>query len=85
MNGEGIGYKVLAVTTRKMAKAGKMDPAAAEKKARVYDFLATCDKADIYTLLIAAHLMKLCKGTFLQCLTAGPKWKKKRERPQGMI
>lgn len=72
MNGEGIGYKVLAVATRKMAKAGEMDPAAAEKKARLYDFLATCDKADIYTLFDSSAFNSIVQGYVAALLDEWP-------------
>jgi hypothetical protein len=72
MNGEGIGYKVLAVATRKMAKAGMMDLAAAEKKARLYDFLATCDKADIYTLFDSSAFNEIVQGYVSAMLDGWP-------------
>ena len=72
MNGEGIGYKVLAATTRQMAKAGKMDPAAAEKKARLYDFLATCDKADIYALFDSSAFNSIVQGYVAAMLDEWP-------------
>lgn len=44
------GYTLIADTYRNLAKQGKFDKELAEKKVRVLEFLATCDKDDICSL-----------------------------------
>lgn len=47
------GYSLLADTHR---KAGQ------EKQARIFDFLATCDREDIYTLFDSSAFNEIAKG-----------------------
>ena len=45
------GYELLASSYRLLLKRGEIAEDEAAKKIRVYDFLATCDKEDIYTMV----------------------------------
>lgn len=44
------GYIIMAENCRKAADKGRIDRGKAEKKARIYDFLGTCDKEDFQIL-----------------------------------
>lgn len=44
------GYELMAKTLRKLAEREEISKEEAEKKCKVYDFLASCDSDDIYNL-----------------------------------
>lgn len=44
------GYELMAKTHRELAERGEISKEKAEKKCKVYDFLASCDGDDIYNL-----------------------------------
>ena len=45
------GYELLASSYRSLLERGKITEEEATKKIRIFDFLTTCDKEDIYTLV----------------------------------
>ena len=55
------GFTMMADTCRKAASAGKLDPAQAEKKARIYDFLGSCDQEDFYELFDSTAFNEIAK------------------------
>ncbi|WP_302548963.1 hypothetical protein [Coprobacter fastidiosus] len=58
------GYELLASSYRLLLKRGEIAEDEAAKKIRVYDFLATCDKEDIYTMVdrsaLNAIILSVC-------------------------
>jgi len=55
------GFSMFAETYRKAAEQGKIDKAQAEKKARIFDFLGTCDQEDFYILFDSTALNEIAK------------------------
>lgn len=55
------GFEMMAESYRKAAGAGEMNPDEAAKKARVYDFLGTCDQEDFYTLFDSTAFNEIAK------------------------
>ena len=55
------GFTMTADTYRMAASKGRMDPAQAEKRARIYDFLGSCDQEDLYTLFDSAAFNEIAK------------------------
>lgn len=55
------GYELLASSYRLLLKRGEIAEDEAAKKIRVYDFLATCDKEDIYTLVDSSAFNDIIK------------------------
>lgn len=55
------GYVLMAESYRKAAEQGKISKDAAEKKARIYDFLGTCDQEDFYTLFDSTAFNEIAK------------------------
>lgn len=55
------GFTLMADSLRKAAGEGTITTVEAEKKARVYDFLATCDTDDIYTLFDSTAFNEIAK------------------------
>lgn len=56
------GFQIIADNYRKSASEGKINKDEAEKKARVYDFLGTCDTDDFYTLFDSTAFNEVSKG-----------------------
>lgn len=56
------GFKLMADSIRKLASEGKFNPDEANKQARLYDFLSTCDNDDICTLFDSTAFNDIAKG-----------------------
>lgn len=56
------GFKIMADSLRKAAGEGKIEQTQADKQARVYDFLASCDEADIETLFDSSAFNDIAKS-----------------------
>lgn len=56
------GYKLMADSYRSAAAEGKINAGEAERKARVYDFLGTCTKEDMYTLVDSSAFNDIIRG-----------------------
>lgn len=56
------GYELLASSYRLLLKRGEIAEDEAAKKIRVYDFLATCDKEDIYTMVDSSAFNDIIKS-----------------------
>lgn len=52
----------MADSLRKAAGEGKIEQVQADKQARVYDFLASCDEADIETLFDSSAFNDIAKS-----------------------
>ena len=55
------GFVLMADSYRKAAGAGKIDKEQAEKQARIYDFLGTCDTDDFYILFDSSAFNDITK------------------------
>lgn len=55
------GFTLMADSLRKAAGEETITNVEAEKKARIYDFLATCDTDDIYTLFDSTAFNEIAK------------------------
>ena len=55
------GYEVMAKTYRKLAERGEISKEESEKQCKVYDFLASCDKEDIYNLFDSSAFNEIAK------------------------
>lgn len=55
------GFILMAESMRKAAAEGTINTVEAEKKARIYEFLATCDTDDIYTLFDSTAFNEIAK------------------------
>lgn len=55
------GFTLMAESMRKAAAEGTINTVEAEKKARIYEFLATCDTDDIYTLFDSTAFNEIAK------------------------
>ena len=55
------GFVLMADSYRKAAGEGKINKEQAEKQARVYDFLGTCDTDDLYTLFDSTAFNEIAK------------------------
>lgn len=55
------GYEVMAKTYRKLVEGGRLSKEEAEKKCKVYDFLASCDNEDIYNLFDSSAFNEIAK------------------------
>lgn len=56
------GFTMIADGYRKAAVEGKMDKAKAEKKARIYDFLGSCDHDDFCELFDSTAFNEIAKN-----------------------
>lgn len=56
------GYKIMSEAYRKAAEEGKISQERAAKECRIYDFLATCDKADINILFDSSAFNEITKA-----------------------
>ena len=56
------GYELLASSYRLLLKRGEIAEDEAAKKIRVYDFLAICDKEDIYTMVDSSAFNDIIKS-----------------------
>ena len=56
------GYELLAASYRKMAEEGKISKEKAEKDCRVFDFLATCDLEDKFTMFDSSAFNEIVKS-----------------------
>lgn len=56
------GYSYLSATYRKAAEQGEVSQDYAEKRCRVYDFLATCDDDDICSLFDSSAFNEIAKS-----------------------
>ena len=50
------GFALVSDSQRKAAESGMISREEADKKCRVYDFLAACDKEDLYILFDSSAL-----------------------------
>ena len=55
------GFSLMADSYRKAAEQGKISKEQAEKKARIYDFLGSCDQEDFYTLFDSTAFNEIAK------------------------
>ncbi len=55
------GFVLMADSYRKAAGEGKINADEAEKQARIYDFLGTCDTDDFYTLVDSSAFNEIIK------------------------
>ena len=55
------GFILMANSYRKAAGEGKISKEQAEKQARVYDFLGTCDADDMYTMFDSTAFNEIAK------------------------
>ena len=55
------GYELLASSYRSLLERGKITEEEATKKIRIFDFLTTCDKEDIYTLVDSSAFNDIIK------------------------
>lgn len=62
------GYKMMADAFRKVAEEGKIQKDQAEKKARVYDFLASCDDDDLYNMFDSSAFNEIAKSYMRQAV-----------------
>ena len=56
------GFKIMANSLRKAAEEGKIEQTQADKQARIYDFLSSCDEADINTLFDSSAFNEIAKS-----------------------
>lgn len=56
------GFTLMADSYRKAAGEGKINTAEAEKHARLYDFLGTCDQDDFYVLFDSTAFNEIAKS-----------------------
>ena len=56
------GFKLMADSYRKAAAEGKIPQEQADKNCRIYDFLATCDDDDIYSLFDSSAFNEITKS-----------------------
>jgi len=56
------GFALLADAQRKAVEQGFIGKEEAEKKCRVYDFLATCDQEDFYNLFDSSAFNEISKS-----------------------
>lgn len=55
------GYELLASSYRSLLERGEITEEEATKKIRIFDFLTTCDKEDIYTLVDSSAFNDIIK------------------------
>ena len=56
------GYELMAESYKALAKQGLFAEKEATKKIRIFEFLATCDKEDIYTLVDSSAFNDIIKA-----------------------
>lgn len=56
------GYELLASSYRSLLERGEITEEEATKKIRIFDFLTTCDKEDIYTLVDSSAFNDIIKS-----------------------
>lgn len=56
------GFALLADAQRKAVERGLIGKEEAEKKCRVYDFLATCDEEDFYNMFDSSAFNEIAKS-----------------------
>ena len=56
------GFKMLGDSYRKAFSQGEISREEAEKKCRIYDFLATCDQEDFYNLFDSSDFNEISKS-----------------------
>ena len=56
------GYSIMADSYRKLADEGKLGRKEAEKEARIYDFLSSCDEDDLYSLIDSSAFNDIIRG-----------------------
>lgn len=56
------GFKLLSDSYKKALSLGEISREEAEKKCRVFDFLATCDKDDFYNLFDSSAFNEISKS-----------------------
>ena len=56
------GFELMSESYRKAAEQGKITRATADKKCRIYDFLATCDQEDICSMFDSAAFNEIAKS-----------------------
>lgn len=63
------GFTMMADSYKKLMNEGKIEKEVAEKKIRIYEFLATCDMDDFCTMVDSSAFNDIIKGyvaTFLK-------------------
>jgi hypothetical protein len=63
------GYKMTAEGYRIAMEQGKIDPEAAEKEIRIYEFLATCDHDDLCRLIDSSAFNDIIRAYLAAAVT----------------
>ena len=62
------GFALVSDSQRKAAESGMISREEADKKCRVYDFLAACDKEDLYILFDSSAFNEIAKAYLRQAV-----------------